>query len=82
MNVIKKSQVASFVCTLLLGPIGLLYSSIVGGVILSAIAILTAGTIIGPILCWPISILAGVLSVRSHNKNVETTIALLGGRNQ
>lgn len=79
MNVIKKSQAASLVCTLFLGPLGLLYSSVLGGIVLTIIAVATAGTIIGPILCWPISILAGALSVRSHNKNVDTTVAILGG---
>ena len=78
MNLTKKSQLTSFLFTLLLGPLGLFYSSMTGGIILCVLAIISAPTIAGPILCWPIAIIAGIGSVSSHNKNVDATILLLG----
>lgn len=65
-----KSIWAAFFLTLLFGPIGLLYASIAGGIILSIVAILL-GLIsfgVGALIAWPLSIIwavtAAILSKR------------------
>ncbi len=45
----SKSQVAGFLFTLFLGPLGLFYSSWVAALILCVIAMISAATIIGPL---------------------------------
>lgn len=77
MNLTKKSVTAAFFLTLLLGPLGLLYSSIVGAIILGVIAVLTAPSIIGPIICWVISIIVGMYSANKHNEGVDLAMSAL-----
>jgi TM2 domain-containing membrane protein YozV len=59
-----KSAWAAFFLTFFFGPLGLLYASIAGGIILTVIALiivpLTAG--IGAFVLWPISMIWGVLA--------------------
>ena len=75
----EKSRGTSFVLTLLLGPLGLLYSSVIGGVILIFIAIASAVTVIGPLICWFLSILIGDSAVVSYNKKVRAQAELMAG---
>lgn len=82
MNVIQKNQSTSFLLTIFFGPLGLLYASIGRGLFWTLIAVVFSWTIVVPIACWPIAIIEGYLSVNRHNKNVDKTIALLGGKNQ
>jgi hypothetical protein len=79
MNLVRKSRLNSFFLTLFFGPLGLLYSHVVGAIILLAVAILTAPTIIGPVLCWVVAIFLGDSATVKHNQAVEETKALLGG---
>lgn len=72
----SKSQGISFILTLLIGPIGLFYSSWVAALILCVIAIAGAATIIVPILCWIAAIVAGAVTVSSHNDKVRATATL------
>ena len=72
----SKSQVLGFVLTLLLGPLGLLYSSWVAALILCVIAIASAASIIGPIICWMLAILIGFLTVSKHNEKIKAAAAL------
>ena len=71
MNLTKKSRLTSFVLTLLLGPLGLLYGSAAGGVILIILALVSAPTIIGPVICWVLAIAIGDSSVYKHNKGID-----------
>lgn len=68
------------VLTLLLGPLGLLYASVPWGLMLIVVAVVTAGSIIGPIICWFVAILVGDHYVYKHNKNIEEVKALLSSR--
>lgn len=67
-----KSQGISFILTFLFGPLGLFYSSVLGGVIMLIlgiiIAIITLG--IGAILAWLGSIIWGAIAVSSYNKKL------------
>ena len=66
----SKSQLAGFLLTLLLGPLGLFYSSWVAALILCVIAFSSAATVIGPVICWVLSILISFFAVSSHNDKV------------
>jgi ABC-type transport system involved in multi-copper enzyme maturation permease subunit len=80
MNINKKSRVTSLILTLLLGPLGLLYSSVFGGIVLLLIAILSAPTLIGPFVCWFLAIIIGDSATHKHNKGVERFEQLMQGR--
>ena len=71
MNIAPKSRGTAVLLAILLGPLGLLYASVVGGVILGIIAIATAPTVIGPIFCWFLSILVADHAAAKHNKAVS-----------
>lgn len=72
----SKSQIAGFLLTLILGPLGLFYSSWVAALILCVIAIVSAASIIGPIICWLLAILISFGAVSSHNEKVRATANL------
>lgn len=81
MNFNTKSKLLGFLLAVVLGPLGYMYASFKGGVILSALAVLAAPTIIVPVACWLLAIVMAPVSVGKHNRNVEMTINLLGGQN-
>lgn len=72
----SKSQILGFILTLLLGPLGLFYSSWVAALILSVIAISSAVSIIGPVLCWLLAILISFFAVSKHNDKVKAAAEL------
>lgn len=75
----SKSRVISLILTILFGPLGLLYSSIIGGVILLVVAIFTSATIVVPLICWIIAILIGDSAVVSYNKKMRAQAELMAG---
>lgn len=79
INSHSKSQIAGFLLTLFLGPLGLFYSSWVAALILCVIAFTTAISIIGPVLCWIVAIVISFFSVSKHNEKVRTTAELIHG---
>lgn len=81
MNITEKSRGTSFLLTLLFGPLGLLYSSIAGGLILTVIALASAVTIVGPIICWVLAILIGDHLTHKHNKNARELKMILMSKN-
>lgn len=72
----SKSQGLGFILTLILGPLGLFYSSWVAALILCVIAIASAATIIGPIICWLLAILISFAAVSKHNEKVKAAAEL------
>ena len=68
----KKSMGIAMILTFLFGPLGLLYSTVKGGIImfvLSVLAIvLTAG--IGLLVTWPICLVWTYTAVKKYNKNL------------
>lgn len=81
MNLNEKSRGTSFVLTLLLGPLGLMYSSLAGGIILLIIAIATAATIIGPVICWLLAIVIGDSATHKHNQNIKKLTEMMQNKN-
>lgn len=77
MNLNEKSRGISFLLTLLLGPLGLFYSTIAGALILFVITIVTAPSIIGPVICWILAIIIGDHYTHKHNKNIAEFKALM-----
>jgi len=71
-----KSQWLGFFLTLILGPLGLFYSSWVAALILCVIAIFSAVSIIGPIICWILAIIISFATVSKHNEKVKAAAAL------
>lgn len=73
-----KSAGVSLLLTLFLGPIGLLYSSISGGIIMLIVDLIFGLMTFGMILfvTWPITMIWGVMAVNSHNKKLmESAVA-------
>jgi len=67
-----KSMGVSIILTILFGPLGMLYSTILGGVIMGVlfliIGFLTAG--LGLIVLWPICIVWAAVATNSYNKKL------------
>lgn len=72
----SKSQGLGFVLTLLFGPLGLFYSSWVAALILCVVAIASAASIIGPVICWILAIIIGFVTVSKHNEKVKAAATL------
>ena len=72
----SKSQVAGFLLTLILGPLGLFYSSWVPALILCVLAFVSVASIIGPVVCWVLAILISFATVSGHNEKVKATANL------
>lgn len=81
----KKSTGIAFLLAFLLGPVGLLYATPVGGAIM-ILAIGGTAMFVGPlaivvgVVGWVLSMIIALIAVSSHNSNVEKTIELLGGK--
>lgn len=68
----QKSAGVSLLLTILFGPLGLLYSSVIGGVVM-IIASIIIGFItlgFGLIVTWIGSVIWGVIAVNSHNEKL------------
>lgn len=65
-----KSLGLAFLLTLVFGPVGLFYSSIVGGIFMVTIAIIIALVTMswGFLLTWPLSIVWGVVATIAHER--------------
>ena len=73
-----KSMGISIILTVLFGPVGMLYSTIWGGIIMGVISLLvgifTLG--LGLLITWPICLIWAALATSSYNKK------LLAGQRQ
>lgn len=67
-----KSVGVSLILTILFGPLGMLYSTVSGGLIMIFVsffvALATAG--LGLVITWPISIIWGAMAVSSSNQKI------------
>jgi hypothetical protein len=70
----QKSVGLAFLLAFLFGPLGLLYASIIGGVVMffAGLLFFFILPLIGPILCWIVCIVWAI--VASQNGNKITTI--------
>ncbi|KYN82220.1 hypothetical protein ATY36_13610 [Vibrio cidicii] len=80
MNLNPKSRLVSFLLTLFFGPLGLAYSSIAGALVLTVVAVATAASIVGPIVCWVLAIAIGDHCTYKHNKNIENIKELVSNK--
>ncbi len=67
-----KSAGISFLLTFLFGPLGMLYSTIVGGIIMFFVSLVVGFVTLGVglIFTWPICVIWGIVAVNSHNKQL------------
>lgn len=72
VTTVTKSMGLSIILTVLLGPLGMFYSTVIGAIIMSVISIVvgvfTFG--FGLLLMWPIAIVWGALATSTYNKNL------------
>lgn len=74
-----KSLITQFLATLILGPLGLAYSSMAAAVFLTlilAVLYFTELGLLAVLIVWPIAIFAGLIFVQMHNEHIRTS----GGR--
>ena len=76
----KKSRLTSLVLTALLGPLGLMYSSVVGGFVMLLLIVVTLPTVIVPIALWVFCIMLGDHATHKHNKGIDNFAKLMTGR--
>ncbi|MCE2597188.1 hypothetical protein K6Y31_20655 [Motilimonas cestriensis] len=77
MNLNPKSRLVSLVLTICLGPIGLFYTSLAGGLILTLIAFVGLATVFVPVACWILAIAIGDHCAHRHNRNIENIKSLV-----
>lgn len=67
-----KSVGIAILLTVLFGPLGMLYSTIVGAIIMIILTVLVGALTvgIGLIITWPICILWGALSASAYNRKI------------
>jgi hypothetical protein len=68
----KKSMGVALLLTFFFGPLGLFYSSVIGGVVMlfvgGAVMVFTAG--FGAVLVWPICMIWAGVATSAHNKRL------------
>ncbi|MDA8959766.1 hypothetical protein N9F93_01010 [bacterium] len=71
----EKSVGISLILTLLFGPLGMLYSTVMGGLVMIAVTILvglfTFG--FGLVFLWPVYLIWGALAASSHNQKLHAS---------
>ena len=80
MQLNKKSRITSLALTILLGPIGLFYSSAVAGFIMLIISIGAAAASFGAslLITWPLCVAIGDHCTHKHNKGREEFLKAVG----
>jgi hypothetical protein len=79
MTLTKKSRLASLFLTLLLGPIGLMYSSAIGGFIMLVLIVVTLPTVVVPIGLWFLCVVIGDSATHKHNKGIDSFAKMMRG---
>ena len=69
-----KNMGVSIILTVLFGPLGMLYSTILGGIIMGGISLIVAIFTLGfgLIVTWPICIIWAAVATSSYNKKLLT----------
>lgn len=67
----KKSKTTAVLLAFLLGPIGVLYAHALIGFIMIVIAIITASTVVIPLVLWLFGMFIAASAVDAHNKEVD-----------
>jgi len=74
----SKSTALAFILALLLGPLGSVYGSLIGGIVLIIIAFMLAlaDPIVAMIISWPAAIILATAAASAHNAKVRKTAEL------
>ena len=74
----QKSVGTAFLLAFLFGPLGLLYASIAGGLIMFVVSLILFFLlpIVGAILCWIVCIIWAVVASQNANKNISSNITI------
>ncbi len=75
----KKRHTDSIILTIFFGPLGVMYSSIGGGILLTLAALLLSWTIIVPVGIWIASPLVGASCVADHNRKLRAKAEMFSG---
>lgn len=69
----KKSHIVQFLLNILLGPLGLFYSSTAAGIVFTVLGIALSFilVLIGWFVLYPFVIVTGFITVASHNRRVR-----------
>lgn len=72
-----KSVGISLILTILFGPLGMLYSTVWGGIIMTILSIPVAlfTMLFGLIIIWPICVIWGAMAVSSSNKRILAQVS-------
>jgi hypothetical protein len=67
-----KSVGISILLTVLFGPLGMLYSTVPGGVIMMVVSLIVAVVTfaVGLFVTWPICVVWGAMAASAHNKKL------------
>jgi hypothetical protein len=67
-----KNVGTAIILTVIFGPLGVFYSTIIGGIIMTIVTIVVATVTlgIGLIVTWPISVLWGALAAYMFNRRI------------
>lgn len=76
INEHKKYHGTSAVLTIFFGPLGVLYSSVMGGVLLTLLFIVSLGTIVIPFGIWIASPIVGSCCVSDYNRKLKIKAAM------
>lgn len=72
MNSVKyKSRATSFFLTFFLGPLGLFYVSPAAAIIVLILFLVTASTVVVPVLLWIASMVISDSMCESHNRDAD-----------
>jgi hypothetical protein len=73
----RKSVGVGLLLAFFFGPLGLLYESVLGGIVMFVLSVivgvLTLG--FGALLTWPICMIWAAIAVNAHNKKLSSQIA-------
>lgn len=77
INTHKKSHFDSAALTIFFGPLGVMYSHMGGGILLTIAALLLSWTIIVPVGIWIASPLVGASCVADHNRKLRAKAEMI-----
>ncbi len=72
----RKSVIAALILTFLFGPLGMLYSTVAGGLVMFVVTLILTPLTVGMslILTWPICMIWGALAAAGSGKSTTTTV--------
>lgn len=75
VNAHSKSITLAIILAILFGPIGAIYGSVIGGIILILITVFTG--LIGLLVTWPLGILVAAFGAIQSRRKAKTHAALM-----